>query len=84
MSITAEEAREWKENLAAVLKTFTARQIEVLKLLQNGKPVTEVGGILGVTKQSVSDVRKAIQKSLKDFYKRCLTNRPFTVRIIEF
>ncbi|MCL2369958.1 MAG: LuxR C-terminal-related transcriptional regulator [Firmicutes bacterium] len=52
-----------------VFRSLTARQNEIARLLYKGKMVKEVAEILGVTHQSVSDIKKAISKKLKEFLK---------------
>jgi DNA-binding NarL/FixJ family response regulator len=65
--VAEEEAREMKKEMGTVFKTLTTRQTEVLKFLVKGKSVTEIARVLGVAKQSVSDVRRAVQKKFERF-----------------
>ena len=65
--IAAEERLEHRAKLAAALKSLTTRQAEVVKLLLKGKSVTGIAEFLGVTKQSVNDIRQAVQKKFKEF-----------------
>jgi DNA-binding NarL/FixJ family response regulator len=55
--IAAEERTELRDKLTAALKTLTARQLEVVKLLRKDMTVTDIASVLGITKQSVNDIR---------------------------
>ena len=69
MFVSAYEQKELRAKMIAVAKTLTARQLEVLRLLKKGKTCLEISEILGVSKQSVNDVRNAIKEKFKVFLK---------------
>lgn len=69
LTIAAEERTELQLGLSETLETLTARQKQVLSLLHKGHSVTEIATLLGVTKQSINDIRKAIQNKFKTFLK---------------
>lgn len=64
-----------KPDYSFFLKTLTARQLQILKLLYQGKKPYEVAEILHIKKQTVNDIRKSIQnKFIKFFGKTALPN----------
>lgn len=65
--IAEEERYDLRVELNKRLETLTKRQRQVLKLLCKELTITEIAKQLNVTKQSVNDVKKAIQKKFKDF-----------------
>lgn len=67
--IAEEEKNELRIGLNKRLETLTDRQRQVLSLLYKGLTVTEIAKQLNVTKQSVNDIRKAIQNKFEDFLK---------------
>lgn len=52
----------------AFFQALTERQMQVLKLLYQGKKPLEVAEILNITKQSVNDIRVSIQKKFIKFF----------------
>jgi len=58
-----------RDGIKAVLRSLTNRQKEVVRLLYKGKSVTEAARILGITHQSVGDIKKIISKKLEKFLK---------------
>ena len=67
--IEKEKKEESNAKMQDIIKTLTERQEVVLNLLKKGKAVTEIAEILNVTKQSVGDIRKALQKKFEVFLK---------------
>lgn len=64
-----------KPDYSSFIKTLTQRQIQILRLLYQGKKPYEVAEILNISKQSVNDIRKAIQKKfIKMFGKTALSS----------
>jgi DNA-binding CsgD family transcriptional regulator len=69
MTVAVEESRDLRTGMKAVLKTLTPRQTQVLTLLKSGKTCLEISALLGVSKQSVNDVRNALKEKFKVFLK---------------
>lgn len=67
--IAEEEKNELRIGLNKRLETLTDRQRQVLSLLYKGLTVTEIAKQLNVTKQSVNDIKKAIQNKFESFLK---------------
>jgi DNA-binding NarL/FixJ family response regulator len=67
--IAEEERNVLRVELNKRLETLTKRQRQVLNLLCKGLTITEIAKQLNVTKQSVNDIRKAIQNKFEDFLK---------------
>lgn len=67
--IAAEESTDLRTRMQTVLKTLTSRQIQVLTLLKSDKTCLEISEILGISKQSVNDIRNAIKEKFKVFLK---------------
>ena len=51
------------------LKMLTKRQKQIVKMLTSGMSGAAIAANLGVSKQSINDIKKAIQKKLKVFLK---------------
>ncbi|MCL2797710.1 MAG: hypothetical protein FWD58_06625 [Firmicutes bacterium] len=66
MMVAAEDKQKRQTKLSAAYNALTARQKQVVKLLI-GKSVTETAALLGVSKQSISDIRTAVQKKFEVF-----------------
>jgi len=49
----------------AALSSLTGRQMQVTLLLYEGKTPVEIAESLGVSKQSVNDIKKAVQKKFE-------------------
>ena len=65
--IAIEERAERRKRIVIALSTLTERQAQVTKLLCKGKSITQIADILGVSKQSVNDIKQAIKNKIKDF-----------------
>lgn len=67
--IAEEERKELRIGLKKRLETLTERQKQIVSLLYKGFTITEIAKLLNVTKQSIYDIRKAIQNKFEDFLK---------------
>ena len=65
--IAIEEQAELRANLSAALKTLTPAQSELLKMLYKGMSVTEIAKTKGISKASVCEARKWLQKKFDKF-----------------
>jgi DNA-binding NarL/FixJ family response regulator len=62
------EKQEQLKREREFFRSLAARQMEVVRLLKQGKSSVEVAENLGITKQSVYDIKKSVQKKFKEFF----------------
>jgi DNA-binding CsgD family transcriptional regulator len=55
--------------MPSALLTLTKRQLEVAALLMNGKTYTEISKILGVSQQTINDIKLSIRGRFEKFFK---------------
>ena len=65
--IAAEERSDYRARLLTALKSLTAIQFELVKMLRKGLTVTEIARLWGKNQKTVYECYEAVQKKFKEF-----------------